>query len=94
MPQVINKIRLNCKTFDADAVAMHNAFEGGEDLGKELIELGGGHLKGNTLIKEDGQLHLAEQEAICLDLDTAMADCVKRQRDLNDKRRKWLDTKL
>jgi hypothetical protein len=93
-PEVINKIRLNGPDFDADAYSMLSAFEVAAELGKEVIELGGGHLKGNALIKEDGLLHLAEQEAICADLDAVMEDCIKRQRALNDKRRKWLDTKL
>lgn len=93
-PQIINKIRLNDSGFNADAFSMLSAFEVAKKLGKEAQEIGGGGLKGNTLIKEDGHLHLAEQEAICADLDAMMEDCIKRQRALNDKRRRWLDTKL
>jgi len=94
MPRVPDKIIINCSVFDADANSMHSAFEDGEKLSAEIMEIGSGKAKGNLLLKEDADQHLAEQEAICADLDTAMADCIKRQRELNDKRRKWLDTKL
>lgn len=93
-PGVINKIRLNNGDFVGDSKAMKSAFANGEKLGKEIIEVGGGCIKGNPLIKEDSKLHLHEQEAICADLDKAMTDCITRQRALNEKRRQWLDTKL
>jgi len=94
MPRVPDKIIINCSVFDADAYSMHSAFEDGEKLSAEIMEIGGGKAKGNLLLKEDADEHLAKQEAICSALDTGMADCIKRQRALNDKRRKWLDTKL
>lgn len=94
MPAVINKIRLNSGDFAGDAKCMKEAFKNGDALGEEIIEIGGGEIVGNSLILEDGKLHLAEQEAICADLDKAMADAITRQRALNNKRRQWLDTKL
>jgi hypothetical protein len=94
MPRVPDKIIINCSVFDADAYSMYSAFEDGEKLSAEIMEVGGGKAKGNLLLKEDADQHLAEQEAICKDLDMAMANCIKRQRALNDARRKWLDTKL
>jgi hypothetical protein len=94
MPQVINKIRINSGDFAGDAKSMKEAFANGLDLGEELIEIGGGTIVGNPLVKEDGKLHLAEQESICEDLDKAMCDAIMRQRALNNKRRLWLDTKL
>ena len=93
-PQVINKIRINSGDFAGDAKAMKEAFKNGDALGDEVIEIGGGIIVGNDLILEDGKLHLAEQKAICETLDKAMGVCIKRQRELNNKRRLWLDTKL
>jgi hypothetical protein len=78
----------------ADAYAMIKAFRAGKKLSKEIKKLGGGQIKGNELLKADAFEHLAEQEDICLKLDTAMGDCITRQRALNDKRRKWIDTQL
>ena len=72
---------------------MTAAFESSARLDQEIIELGGG-LKNNALLKEDADLHLAEQEAICEELDKMMADCIQRQRALVDKRRRWFDAKL
>lgn len=94
MPQVINKIRINSGDFAGDSKAMKEAFNNGALLGDEIIEVGGGEIVGNALILEDGALHLVEQEAICHALDKAMAECIKRQRALNNKRRLWLDSKL
>lgn len=94
MPQVIDKIRQNSGDFAGDAKSLKNAFRFGLDLGLEMIEIGGDCIAGNLVVIEDGKLHLAEQEAICADLDKAMADAITRQRGLNNKRRLWLDTQL
>lgn len=93
MPQVIDKIRMNSGDFSGDSNSMLVAFEAGEKLSEEIVNIGGG-IVGNALLKTDGDLHLAEQEAICADLDKIMADCIRRQRALNNKRRKWLDSEI
>ncbi len=93
MPYAVNKNIINGIGFSGLAGMMHAAFTAGDKIGEDIIEAGGG-LTNNVLLKEDGKLHLAEQEAICADLDKAMADCIKRQWDLVEKRKAWLDTKL
>jgi hypothetical protein len=93
MPALPDKVILDKLDFDADSYSLLCAFLGAEQLGDEIVVAGGG-LMNNNLLKEDASLHLTEQENICSDIRKAMADSIKRQRALNDKRRKWLDTKL
>jgi hypothetical protein len=93
MPALPDKVILDKLDFDADSYSLLCAFKGAKQLGDEIVEAGGGLLN-NNLLKEDASLHLVEQESICADIRKAMADSIKRQRALNDKRRKWLDTKL
>lgn len=101
MPRMMDKIILNDSNFQADAFSLRRAFEVSHLVSEEIIGIGktvspvaGDGIVGNDLLKRDAEAHLSEQESICEAIHSAMADAITRQRALNEKRRKWLDTEL
>ena len=94
MPGVINKIRINSGDLRGTFLAIEFAMRNAADLNTEIQECGGGAIVGNKWIAEDAVAHLAEQEALCKAVDDAMMEFLVAQRDLNNRRRQWIDKKL
>ena len=94
MPGVIDKIRINNGDLRGTFLAIEFAMRNAADLNMEIQECGGGAIVGNKWIAEDTAAHLAEQEALCKAVDDAMMTFLVAQRDLNNRRRQWIDVKL
>lgn len=94
MPRYPNKVIINDFTFRGRAKAICAEFKAARFLSYEVIEVGGGSITNNAVLKEDGDLHLAEQVLLCSALDAALDTFLDGQRALTEQRRKWIDTKL
>lgn len=85
---------INQATIEGSYLAIMSEIKAAKRLSKEIIDLGGGEINGNKLLKEDADLHLAEMEAACVDIDCALDKFLATQRTLNNKRRLWIDSKI
>lgn len=94
MPRYPNKVLINDLTFRGRAKAIYAEFNAAIFLSDEVIVVGGGSITNNAVLKEDAELHLAQQESLCSTLDAALDTFLAGQRALTEARRKWIDTKL
>ena len=94
MPYGPNKLKLNSGDLAGTYSAIKAAFKNGAFLDDEILDLGGGEIAGNKWLIEDAAAHLADQEALCKAVDEAMMKFLTGQRELNNRRRQWIDKKL
>lgn len=94
MPYGPDKLLLNGNGGGGRFYALTAELASAEYLAEEVIELGGGKIVGNKLLREHRDKFLAEQEAICKIVDDALDEAVHRQRATVEAQRKWIDTWL